>query len=185
MFLPSLLNRRSFPPEFGQIFCSQHIFHLRVPWELQLTECAQSSRWNHSQRVHTQISANSERFSTKQSNQIMTRNWTSVLNHDGWCYHTHRLVSAVTVRKASLWMTLISFLLKSLWKITTKCPHNTENKHQFLLHPLCVTECVWLNMFYWVCVTNKQRECVDSAFTPESIDSAADPGFYHLGSALI
>lgn len=47
----------SFSPEFRQVICSQHIFHLRVPGEFQLTEHAQSSCWNPSERVHTQVSA--------------------------------------------------------------------------------------------------------------------------------
>lgn len=68
-------------------------------------------------------------------------------------------MSAVRVRKASLWIIRISFLLRSLCKITAQWAHNPGTKHLFLQHLVCVTEC--LTMCVWLIlltVNGEQRD---------------------------
>lgn len=92
-------------PELGQVFGAQHIFHLRVSRQFQLTQGAQAARRDESQRVQAQIAAKQVQIS------LFRRSKEAKVSRCCW---THRLVRAERLRKASLWTTRISFLLKSL-----------------------------------------------------------------------
>lgn len=80
-------------------------------------------------------------------------------NHEkgvkGYMCHTHRLVSVVSVRKASLWITRISFLLRSLCGITKPLTHNPDIQHWFSQYSVGLTECVWLR---GLTVNGEQRD---------------------------